>query len=296
MEDEGCTLWDLNHEEETFCDSLYHAGVRSLQHIREGGNPYNIVTNFEEKIVCPSDTMKYSLCGWIKTQNTRDASIEVQYFESRPYGTATGTENMGVEISGDIDWTFFHHELNVPAGTNYFDIRLNSSAPEQDSGFVWYDDVSLICWEPWGKYDLLDPIPFPNNFYHVQVKSVYETDQIKLTYTESTFEEIIVGVEKEVNQQINYPADNLTISPNPFHANYGNVVFRFNTSQEYDGRISIFDYKGVRIFQDNIIVEQGLNEQQWTGKNNEGKPVSPGIYIVMIKAGNEHFSGKCIVF
>lgn len=294
MEDEGCTLWDLNHEDETWCDTLCHAGQRSLGLFRDAGNPYNLVTNLEERIVCPSDTMSYSLCGWIKTQNAKDATIEVQYFESRPSGSATGTENIGAEISGDSDWTFFHHKLNVPAGTQYFDVRVNTSAPDEGNGLAWFDDVSLICWEPWGQYDVLDPIPFPNDFYYLQANSSTPADRIKLTYTESTFEKVIVDLD-EIPYEKNNTSDKLHIYPNPFNPASGPVMINYNSSWQGTALMSVYDYTGKKVFHQNVMVENGTNRYRWIGKLSDGRLANPGIYIINFKTNDNSYSVKCMI-
>ena len=133
MEDEGCTLWDLNSSGETFCDTSYQSGNRSIQHTRNENSPDNIVTNFEKTIICRSTSLKYSLTGYIKTQNAENVTIEVQYFSDRAGYYLLGTQNIGTLVDGNTPWTFYHKELSIPTGTNFFNIRLVSDVP--DTGY-----------------------------------------------------------------------------------------------------------------------------------------------------------------
>jgi poly-gamma-glutamate synthesis protein (capsule biosynthesis protein) len=187
MEDEGCTLWNLNSSKEGYCDSVAYKGDRSIQHLRLESSSYNIVTNFEERIICPSDTIKYSLCGYIKTRNGANVTIEVRYSEDRSGWNILGTENIGVQIFGDTPWTFYHQELTIPEGTGFFDIRLNSGIPSSDSAFSWFDNVSLIRWDEWADYSVSESIPTPNDYYFLQLKSSDNSGDAIVNYTETGY-------------------------------------------------------------------------------------------------------------
>ena len=187
MEDEGCTLWNLNSSNETYCDTVAYIGERSIQHIRLESSSSNIVTNFEERIMCPYDTVKYSICGYIKTQNGANVTIQVRYSEDRAGWYDLGTEDLGVQIYGDTPWTFYHHELTIPNGTRYFDIRLYSGIPNSDTAFSWFDNVSIIRWDEWADYDIAESIPTPNDYYFLQVQSFDNSEDVIVHYTETGY-------------------------------------------------------------------------------------------------------------
>ncbi len=294
MEDEGCTLWDLNHEDESYCDTTFQNGSRSLQQFREEGNTYNLFTTFEERIVCPSDTLKFSLSGWMKTRNAREATIEIQYFETRPYGSAIGTENIGTEIFGDTDWTYFHHELSIPAVTNYFDLRLKSTGPDIGDGLAWFDDVSLICWEPWGDNEVLEEITFPNDLYYVQVKSNKAIETVQINYTETTFEEVAVGVVENATAEKNL-SNTLHIYPNPFNPASGTAHINFESVRQGRALLSVYKHTGEIILRQHFDIEKGLNTYQWNGKHNNGKVADPGMYVIHLQVGRSDFSEKCLI-
>ncbi|MBI9037537.1 MAG: CapA family protein [Bacteroidales bacterium] len=188
MEDEGCTLWNLNSSDENYCDTLAFEGERSIQHKRDAGTSSNIVTNFEERIICCSDDLIYSLYGYIKTLNASDVTIEIKYYADRISNYSLGMENIGEWINGDTPWTFYHKELTIPNGTKFFDIRLNSGVPNSGTAFSWFDNVSIICWDNWGEYDISQPIPVPNDYYFIQVKSQQSLDDVIVNYSETAFD------------------------------------------------------------------------------------------------------------
>ncbi len=188
MEDEGCTLWNLNSNDENYCDTVAFEGERSIQHRRDAGTSSNIVTNFEERIICRSDIINYSLCGFIKTLNGANVTIEIKYYENRISGYPLGEENIGVSVNGDTPWTFYHKELTIPGGTEFFDIRLNSNVPNSGTAFSWFDNVSLVSWDNWGEYDISQAIPIPNDYYFIQVKSQQNLDEVVLNYSETVFD------------------------------------------------------------------------------------------------------------
>jgi poly-gamma-glutamate capsule biosynthesis protein CapA/YwtB (metallophosphatase superfamily) len=187
MEDEGCTLWNLNSSNEDYCDTTAFSGERSIQQIRLSSSTSNIITNFEERIICPTDTMKYSLCGYIKTQNGANVTIEIRYHTDRTGITPLATETIGVQVNGNTPWTFYHKELTIPTGTKFFDIRLNSGIPNSGTAYSWFDNVSVVCWDGWADYEVSQTIPTPNDFYFIQVKSAGNPGNITLNYSETGY-------------------------------------------------------------------------------------------------------------
>jgi len=190
MEDEGCTLWNLNSSKETYCDTVAKTGFRSVQHIRLATNTSNIVTNLEERILFPSDTSDYSLCGYIKTHNAANVTVQIRYYESRSSFFPMDEEKIGIPIDGDTPWTYYHQELSIPSGAGVFDIRLYSGVPDLDTAYSWFDNISLVQWDDWSEYDISQNIPTPNDYYFIQVKSSDNSDEIVLHYSETAYESV----------------------------------------------------------------------------------------------------------
>lgn len=207
MEDEGCTLWNLNSSNETYCDTAAFSGGRSIQHIRTVNSSTNIVTNFEERIICPSDTGQYSLCGYIKTQNGANVTIEVRYYQDRTGIVMLGSENTGTLVNGDTPWTFYHKELTMPAGTKFLDVRVNSGIPASGTALSWFDNVSLIRWDSWAEYDIGQTITAPNDFYFLQVRSSGNLGNITVNYSETGYGNSTHVIEADLKVYLEGPFD-----------------------------------------------------------------------------------------
>jgi len=295
MEDEGCSLWYLNSADETFCDTAAFAGQRSIQHRRDENSPYNIVTNFDKRIVCLSDTLNFTLCGYIKTSNGDDVTIEVQYFEDRTGGNPIGQESIDTLVNGDSPWTFYYKNLTIPAGTEFFDIRLNSGHPESGEALSWFDNVGLVCWDNWGEYEIEESIPVPNDYYFLQVKSGQNVDEIEFNYSESVFEQMYVGIEKsetsnssEIILEQNFP--------NPFNPSSGPTKISFRLTEPSKVKLSVYDLQGqlIRVLA-NDVYEAGNHDLFWDGKNN-GRYVNLGVYFYRLETEKTSITKKCVVF
>lgn len=295
MEDEGCTLWDLNNIHEKYCDTVAFKGERSLQHTRDDNSPYNLVTNFEHRILCQSDTMSYSLAAYIKTQNGADVTIEIQYFQNFEGGYPIGNENIDVLVNGDTPWTFYHKELTIPAGTQFFDIRLNSNIPQSGTALSWFDNVSLIRWDNWDEYEILEPIPIPNDYYFLQAKSSHGSDEIAVNYSEMVFDDLYVGIENPSNETESLVELNQNF-PNPFNPSAGATNISFDLNKTEKVRLTIFNINGqrVKVLAD-AVFQAGTHNLCWDGTNTFGRIVNSGVYFYELETHNlKHFK-KCVL-
>ncbi len=295
MEDEGCTLWDLNSDDENYCDTVAYDGDRSIQHIRDYNSPYNIVTDFEKMLICRTDTTGYSLCGYIKTLNGANVTIEVQYYEDIEGYFLLGQENVGTLVNGDTPWVFYHQKLTVPNGTNYFDIRLNSGVPNSGTAYSWFDNVSLISWDKWVDYDISQTIPTPNDYYFLQIKSQQNSGEVTVYYSETVFDGLPVGLNKPTNITNTIYGLNQNI-PNPFNPVAGPTNISFNLQKSTKVNITIYDIKGqkVKTLAD-AVFQSGTHNLYWDGRNTNGQDVSSGIYFYKLEAQSVKQIKKCIL-
>jgi poly-gamma-glutamate capsule biosynthesis protein CapA/YwtB (metallophosphatase superfamily) len=187
MEDEGCSLWNLDSPNETWCDTVAYKGERSIQHVRTSNSTSNIITNFEERLVLRDYNLKYSLFGYIKTQNAKNVTIEVRYYQTRTGTVPVGEENIGVQLNGNTPWTYYYKDLTIPNGTMFFDIRLNSGIPNSGSAYSWFDDVSVIRWGGWADYVVSQTIPTPNDIYFIQIKTSGSSGNVSVNYSETGY-------------------------------------------------------------------------------------------------------------
>lgn len=296
MEDEGCSLWNLNNEDESYCDTAAFEGNRSISHRRDESAPLNIVTNLENRIICRSDSSEYSLCGTIKTLNSHNVTIEIQYFADRTGYDMLGEDNIDTLINGDSDWTFYYKNLTVPQGTRFFDIRLSSGVPDSGEALSWFDNVRLIRWDDWGKYETGEAIPIPNDYYYLQVKSPDAQPQVAVNYSETTFDGISVGMNETSHQPDISLLNFEKISPNPFNPDYGPATIGFSLGKPSNIEVTIFDLSGkVILFLPDQTFPAGKNSIRWNGKDQHGNPIKSGICFITLSSESGIATQRCII-
>jgi poly-gamma-glutamate capsule biosynthesis protein CapA/YwtB (metallophosphatase superfamily) len=189
FEDEGSTGWDPDTEYESYDSTVSYRGSRSLVH-QLPPLPYNIVTRLENRIKRYDDA-SFSVHGWIRTQDGEDVTLRVSFHETRTGAAALGYDGIGVEISGDSDWTYYHNEVSVPGATEYFDVYPKSCPPLLGEAVSWFDDVGLIGWTTWQPFSGPTSVTNPNEFYYVQVRIPTQTDTVHLHVVETAYGEIV---------------------------------------------------------------------------------------------------------
>ncbi|KQC06197.1 MAG: hypothetical protein APR54_07570 [Candidatus Cloacimonas sp. SDB] len=91
----------------------------------------------------------------------------------------------------------------------------------------------------------------------------------------------------------------LTCFPNPFHlSGYGRshfVTIHFTLPVNQETELVIYNIKGQRIKTlHNGILESGVHEFSWDGKNNNNKSVPSGVYFVSLKQNRNHVISKIL--
>ncbi len=290
FEDEGASTWNVNSDDEWLDNTVYYEGEYSLRQRRFPASGDNIITNLENRIRRYSDG-NYSLHGYIKTQNGAGVTIQARYYQTRTSATLLDIEDVGLPVSGDLDWTYFQKELTLPEGTNYFDICSSSDCPVGGEAFSWFDNVGLIEWTEW---ETVDNFPFaivnPNDYYYLQIRSVDEVENVTIAFTETNYG----------NYQVEY--DNNTSSvplaaslkgnyPNPF--NPETTISFFTAEDAKNAELVIYNIKGQKVKTlVNEVLPAGEHSVVWDGKNTNNKAVASGIYFYNLKVGKKSIATK----
>jgi len=292
-EDEGCTLWNLNSNDEWYDETEFYEGERSICHRRFPDSGDNIVTNFTNRIKRYSDG-DFTLHGYFKTQNGDDVTIEIRYYNQRAQGAPLGTEDVGVHIDGDTGWNFYWNELDVPDNCNFFDIRLNSDMPASGEALSWFDNVGIIEWSNWETFENYAEIENPHDYYFLQVKSGTQLGHAVLNYTETNYGE---GPVVHNDEEYEIPVRGRLIAnyPNPFNPN--TTISFFTAENTENAEINIYNIKGQRVNQlRNTNYELGINEVIWDGRDSNNKEVSSGIYFYNLRIdGKSIDTKKCLL-
>ncbi|MDP8315139.1 MAG: FlgD immunoglobulin-like domain containing protein, partial [Candidatus Celaenobacter antarcticus] len=294
MEDEGCTMWELNEPEEFYDNTFSYEGERSIGHVWDENNYYDLSTKLEGRLKRYSDSTNYSLHGYIKTTDAKGVTIQIRYYQYRWYAVMLGSEYISEKIMGDTDWTYYHKELSVPVNTNYFDILLISETPNSGISYAWFDNVGLIEWTDWEFQAVKSQISNPNDYYFYQIRTDEPITTAAVKYVETAYGPLPqVGVDEQpeqnqmISQVMNYPNPIKSTTKISFYSsvNLGNT------------EIKIFNIKGQLVREFKIAnYESGMNEIIWNGKDSSGKKLGNGIYFYTVSSGNRVLATqKCVL-
>ena len=103
----------------------------------------------------------------------------------------------------------------------------------------------------------------------------------------------IEAVGTDEGNEIPKPSINLANYPNPFNPE---TTISYSIKESGPVRLQVFNIRGqlVRTLIDERV-EKGEHRVQWHGDDREGKPVSSGVYLYRIQAGDVHDTRKMLL-
>ena len=173
FEDEGSTMWNIDFDRSIYDEQIKVAGERSLCLNSNVYQSDEINVDLENRFTL-NDNYEYTLCGYIKGINVRDAAISINYYSNRYSGGFQGSQVADRSKGGNFDWTFICEDLEIEDDGYYGNIELRNSPPIIDEGWAWFDEIKLIKWDgDWQPYSM--EIPQPNNYRFIQIRVAEET-------------------------------------------------------------------------------------------------------------------------
>lgn len=294
MEDEGCSLWNLNSNYEDYDTDVYHNGARSIRQETWSGND-GVTVNFEERFKCYNDSARVTLHGWIRTMNADQATLQLHWYNNRDSYYPVRSDQLDASISGTTDWTYYWSEFYPPENGNYYNLHLYSEF-SGNQGSNWFDDVGLIEWSEWIPVtELPQMIDHPNDYRYVQVKSASFEATASVMWSEAAYREI-PEIPVDGNDDANAPAvARLEHNrPNPFNPI---TDIPFSLPRAGKATVEIFNIRGqrVRTLVDEAL-EPGSHTVQWQGRDNDGNPLSSGVYFYRLQVDDRVISTrKCLL-
>ena len=186
MELEGATIWNYNSRYESPSD-VARGGLRSSQLNRNQGMQDGI-TDLLQRIPI-SDRDRLTLCGWLRTTNSRDGGLCARYYDSR-YGANNqnilGDQVVERRLQGDNDWTYVWDNLVIPDNCPFMNVRWQLYGALQGGNQLWCDDVELIRWEEPVVFEGNLGIDYPNDLYYLQLRTRMPLDSVTVTYRATT--------------------------------------------------------------------------------------------------------------
>jgi len=279
FEDEGSTMWLINQADEYY-DTAHYQGKRSLCQARNQGSG-QIVTNFEYRIPCESDSSYYTLYGHLRTENSRNADIVVRYYASRTTWIQLGMSDLGSVVSGTTDWQFYHKEFRPASGTFYFDVNLRSQGSlAGGTGRAWFDNAGIIAWSDWQDWNGSLAVTEPNDYYWFQVRRNTAASTADINYKETDYKFTYENGHRKTPKVFL----DLKCYPVPFRTT---VTLRYNLMQTTPVSLKLYNILGqsVRTLI-NEVQTDGLKTITWNGRDNIGRDLSVGVYFCRLQAGD----------
>lgn len=288
-EDEGSTLWLLNQPDEAY-DTVACRGFRSLvQHRAVGSGP--ITTNLEERLVCYSDSTRYTLHASLRTDNSRGAGVTVRFYDSRTSPSSLGSANLGTLVSGTTDWQLLHHEFTPVRRTGFLDVVLSSVGPDSGpDGRAWFDDVGIIEWNPWQRLDRSTPITVPNDYIWLQLQTEVETPAAEVSWEETTYDpptatDLPATPRIRPRTLLAGPCPTLRQATIGYELlGSGNVALRVYNALGQEKRTLVEGRQAA-----------GVRSIAWDGLDNTGHPVAAGAYFCILRVDDQKASVKLVL-
>lgn len=278
MEDEGATMWQLNQPDE-FYDTTACRGYRSLTQ-RRPARTGTIITNLEERPPLPADTGDLTVYLWLKGENAGTANINLNLYNSRTGGMLVKSCSLQNSPARTFNWQFLAQPTTIPAGAQYFDLLLKSTAPDSGTGRVWFDDVGVIKWTTWQEFTPGTTIPVPNEFNWLQIRLPDQTDTAQIQYQTLTYLPLTGLKTTPPAPQIS--PTQLTITPS---LTRNQVKIRFNLPAPAFINLKIYNPAGQQIR--TLITQRltpGTYQLNWDLRDDHGKPVPAGTYFCRLTA------------
>ncbi|MBP6876021.1 MAG: CapA family protein [Candidatus Eisenbacteria bacterium] len=285
-EAEGHHMWDVNSSDEWLDDEVFHEGSHSLA-LRRAGSGTNVTTQLTRNLPA-ADSLEYSLTGWMKTSVAQGAKFTQRFFSSRYSTMPLSSVDMGAEVDGTTNWTWYSCDITPPEHTTFFNVRCNLSGSQSGTGMAWFDDLRVIEWEPWQPAELPMQVPFPNNYRFVQVRTGNAVYTTTVSYEETALTD---GGASDLPFE---PAPRVDVliqapSPNPFR---GGTAIKFRLSANARVDLDIYDVSGRLVEQlaRDEAMKPGWHRVAWRAERQ-----ATGVYFARLTVNGESATQKLIL-
>jgi poly-gamma-glutamate capsule biosynthesis protein CapA/YwtB (metallophosphatase superfamily) len=289
--DEGYHMWNLNSNWEWIDETEFQEGGHSLNLHRTSETSGNVHTLMKAHL--PADSLRYTLSGWMKTENAVDASLSLRFYSSRYNWTPLATEEV-CQLSGDSDWTFYSRDIyqpdvRAPSHWRYFNVRCNLDSPDAGEAHAWFDDLKVVEWLPWQAAVLPMDVPYPNNFRFVQIRVPVSAGSVTVNYEEIS---LVDSGLSSVDDRDPLPRSAVYFrgaTPNPFNAT---TILRYNLAGSAQVSLEIFDLSG------RLVQQLAKNERQrpgWHSVDWDASAQPTGVYFSRLSVDGENYSRKIVL-
>jgi hypothetical protein len=164
-------VWELSKSRRV-TTSAARSGAAGLAVVRKAGDR-RLAAATRLRIPVPAT---FTIAGWTKAENAGDARVECDWCAE---GSMEATSRLaaGSLPAGRREWTFFHFDVERPAGAFSMRLRLSCGAPETGEGVRQFDDLAVIAWEAAPK-----TLRVPNDWSWIRMPGRKEPGAYTLEY------------------------------------------------------------------------------------------------------------------
>lgn len=293
FEEEGATLWDLNSSDEYLDKSVFHRGAASLALRRTDGNTAAVGTDLERHLPCDPGK-EHSIAGYLRADNAKNAAMIARFYSSRTSETPVGSASAADPASGTSGWTRQWTDLVTPSNGTYFEVRFTNDPPSSGTGYARFDDAAFVEWEPWVSADAPAPVPSPNNFRFLQVRSEGAgPGTARVLYEETAYERTATSIDGGP------PAArgaSLLAYPNPFNPRT-TIELAVPGEGRVPVRVAVYDLRGRRVatlFRGEVEGGKTLG-MTWDGLDDGGREAPSGIYFARARLDGSSVTRKLVL-
>lgn len=287
MEDEGATLWDLNSSDEVYDETISHSGRRSLRQHRTAQNSGAVTTDLAGYPPTLGGT-EFSICGWLRTEDAREATLTARFFSGRG-GTPVASGDAGPALNGTQDWTYQTADITVPEDVSFFNVRLRMDKPSSGESRGWYDDLRLVEWEAWQPATLPLSYAYPSNIRFVQVRCSGASDAVVVRWEDLTGTETPSHVAQDGSGEGSPIRLRLApVRPNPVG---GEGTFDYLLPRAGRAKLEIIDVSGRRV----ASLVDGPCSAGWHRAVWQSGAVPSGLYFCRLRFESEVRTAKLVV-
>jgi poly-gamma-glutamate capsule biosynthesis protein CapA/YwtB (metallophosphatase superfamily) len=289
FEDEGCSLWEIDSQDEWYDSTQSLKGLRSFCQKRTAGQT-PIYTNLEERILFYSDTSVYTLYSYIKTDVPASSGVAIQFYTTRTAYTPFASVEINSDITSFDRWKLFTADFNLPSNARFINLRLRTNSPQSGTAYSRFDNTGVIEWTSWENFTPYTQFSYPNDYYWIQIRNNNELLNGILHYTETSF----------INSPPTGFENSGVSSPGSFilYQNYPNP-FNPSTTIEYEipftaaVNLKIFNILGQEVATlVNQVQQKGKNNVVWNGKDNSGRMAVSGVYFYRLETSGYSLTKK----
>jgi len=282
FEDEGADLWDVNTDDEVLVSDITHQGGQSLRLRRLSSAVDQTGTDLEKHLPCDPEK-NHSAVAWMRADNASQARTMIRFYPDRYSETPNAGYDIAPRFDGSTDWVRQWRDVETPSNAIYFELRCGHEPPADGTGYSWYDDLAFIEWEAWAPGNSDQPVPSPNNYRYIQIRSTDTSlSEAQVSYAETNYGSTQLSAAPE-----NIPvATNLSLRcfPNPFNPR---ITIEVDLTQARSGltSIEVFDVRGlkVRTLLHEILPVGKRHGLTWNGRDDRGRSLSSGVYLVKVQ-------------